>query len=1825
MADFMDEEAQVSSGEEEEMSGDEDIQAQKKKKRALDSSDEEDEEEDEEKAREEMKDFIADEEEEVDDRRARKRKKKKRRKRSASGSGSGGSGSRSRSGSASGSGSGGSKSRSRSRSRSRRRSRSASEDDLDDEDMDLIQENLGTKFQKKRSRIQKMDSDESEDESRRSRSRSGSGDDELPDPERRRSRSGSGDDEDDVNDFIVDEEGKPIEKKKSKKRHIFEDSQRQLAEDIFGVAFDYEEFEQYEGSGGDETEEEEDYDEDDPPAERKRREKKRGKKGTTIFDIFDPYELAKGHYTDTDQEIRTTDIPERMQLRTVPVTTVPDDSDELDREAEWIYKHGFVKPSISKQVGYTIEDCATWELKSSTTEKIKKALDFMRQQFLEVPFIAFYRKEYVAPELSDINHLWRVYHMDEKWCQLQNRKRNIKRLFEKMQTYQNDFLLADPTTGSLTEGTSPITQEDFDRLESVESVEELKDVYQHFLLYHGRNIGDCQEFHRKRLKEERAERRERKKLGRIKKYKTVKRTIKRKATKTVTKTVTETVENEETGEPEEVEKEVEEEVETEVESEVDEEITDDEAMLEDQDEDDDDEEEPDEDDHIKHATRSDHYSLCVKFKLTGLAKSFGLTAEEFGENLQDNYLKNQLPDNSGDFEDVAREYMSEKLNTKEIIAKAAVVMVATQLSREPSIRGTVREAFHERSVVTIKPTKRGMKEIGEDHELYAMKYLNAKPVRAFSGDEFLKILAGVENKLIDMKIGEDLAGSQQGSTYVGEAIELYKEDGFSTKIEYWNDLRKQAVEMCLKTLLFPQLRKELIHKMRTEAIEGIKRACQRTLGDWIKGRPFTVDWKEDDFDEDDWDSSGGCRILGISYSSDKDESSFAALITAEGEVGDYLRLPFLLCRASSFNVKESTGKVQDMKMLKRFIENKRPHGIAICSEDRNAIIVRDDVCRILEDLTAEDEAFPKLQVIMTDSNLAVVYSNTNKSNNDFREHPTVLKQAISAGRRLQDPLVEFSQLCNPENDILCVRYHPLQDMVGEEHLLSALNQEFINIVNKVGVDINECVAHPHTSNLVQFIGGLGPRKGASLLKTLRGMSNPRLENRQQLVTSCHMGPKVFINCAGFVKIDTSALGDSEQYIEVLDGSRIHNEAYEWARKMAVDALEYDDDEEEGNPASAVEDILRQPEKLEELNLDAFAEELERQGFGNKGITLYDIREELNNMYGEKREKWKPPTPEDIFDMTNKETPETFYVGKLMQARVSGFAYKKTQREDLDTAAPVRKDTDYWECPFCGRDDFPELTEVWNHFDAVEDCPGKCIGVKIVLENGIPAFIDIRELSDSQVLKPEERVRQGMNIYVRILKINPDNCRVAATCKTSALKDAGHDYRPTKDNYYDSIQEQIDTEAEVKDVKKKAGTSYMKRVIIHPQFHNIGYKEAEKLLAGEEQGDVIIRPSSKGQDHLSVSWKVTDDIYQHIDVEERGKANAFSLGTSLIILNEEYEDLDEIIARFINPMASHTRDILNYKYFKQGKKAEVESQLIKEKGMNNSKIPYLFSPCTGAHAGKFLLSYLPRNAPRHEFVSVTPEGYRFRRQMHDTMSGLVKWFKEHFRDPIPGTPATASPGGQRNSFRTPYGGTGRSTPGQRPGITPGAMSMASGTPYGTTPGRRDAAYTPTANTPYMTPVGASPGPSRTPRGMGGSTTPRGYGAGTPRGGSTPGSGRPGASPAQSRASKSGNIWAEAAKQYAAANNPRQQQQRTPRGGEGYSTTPRYDDPRRTPGYGGRTPSRTPAGQSGGGRTPSQPGRTPTQPQRTPKSAPYGSREQGRTPRGQFGDATPLYDE
>lgn len=39
-----------------------------------------------------------------------------------------------------------------------------------------------------------------------------------------------------------------------------------------------------------------------------------------------------------------------MQIREVPVTPTAENSNELEEEAEWIYRQAFTKPTVSKQV-----------------------------------------------------------------------------------------------------------------------------------------------------------------------------------------------------------------------------------------------------------------------------------------------------------------------------------------------------------------------------------------------------------------------------------------------------------------------------------------------------------------------------------------------------------------------------------------------------------------------------------------------------------------------------------------------------------------------------------------------------------------------------------------------------------------------------------------------------------------------------------------------------------------------------------------------------------------------------------------------------------------------------------------------------------------------------------------------------------------------------------------------------------------------------------------------------------------------------------------------------------------------------------------------------------------------------------------------------------------------------------------------------------------------------------------------------------------------------------------------------------------------------------
>lgn len=1466
--------------------------------------------------------------------------------------------------------------------RKRKRKRKNIDDQLEEEDYDLIAENTGIQIQRKKfRRVRQLASDEEDEDeegvagaglgkeevaaSRRSREMEdlshevfGDSDDEdLPDtqileklsrPQEKRApqvpaRDSEGEEEerasgsdDDVDDFIVGYDGQPIRRKKG---DDYSEPALLEAQEIFGLDFDPAEFDQLgrDGLGSDEegeeyeSEGEEQSEGDSVVHERRKRRLHKSKKKTSIYDVYEPSELERGHFTERDSEIRVTDMPERFQVRAIPVQRT--DEGELDEEAEWIFQQAFCKAPITKQPYYVADkhrsgpQRVAYGKPQSAVPKIKEALNFMRNHFFEVPFIANYRREYVEPEL-DIFDLWKIWTWDEKWMQLRLRKQNMRQLFERMQRYQFEKVREQPDK-ALTEDTRALQDDDVQRLEAVQTEEELSDVYAHFLLYYGRDLVAMRNRGAGRAKGAEAEGEEAGLDGEGK--------DKPKTT-------------------------------------------------------------------VKQAHRRDFYAICQENGLGSLAAKFGLTPEQFGENLRDNYQRHETEQHQVEPEEAAEDYVQPTgfFSSVRSVLQGACHMVAMQIACEPLVRQALRQVFQSRAVMCVRPTKKGKKMIDDAHPCHSMKYLHNKPVRDLKGDEALRLVQASEDHLLDIKISVDLDQVSDKrttiQTYFEEIRQLFYRDEFSLLVEKWNAQRAQAVAHALLKVLYPLMEKELRNKLLAEAKEHVLQSCVHKFRKWTDQSPLQVKREDDSFNHDE---GSYARVVACAYTPDRSVPAFCCFLDGSGEVVDFLRLNDLLKRRLSPMEKEREDKEATLTLFKRFVEQRKPDVVVVAAESREAVTIVDEFKLCLSELEQE-EAMGMIPVELMDPNVARIYSKSRRAKEEFSEYPELLRMAVSLGRRMQEPLHEFSSLLlSQENEIFSLRMHLLQDLLPKDQLRSALEVELVTKVNQVGVDVNFCLEHPHAVGMLNFVCGLGPRKAAALLKILK-QENAQLQNRSQLVTQCSIGPQVFINCAGFIRINTTAFSEIDNtYIEVLDSTRVHPETYEWARKMAVDALEYDETGDESNPSAAVEEILVTPDKLRDLDLDAFAEELERQDYGNKRTTLYDIRDELFGPYKERRSLYVSLTAEEKFILLTGETPDSLYEGKLIVCTVVGIVRRKPTKEVLERANSIKNEaTGYWSCPFCLKSDFRDLSMVWQHFDD-GSCPGQSIGVRTRLENGLSGFILTRNISDKSVNAPEERVHIGMTIHCRILRVNLDKFSVDLTCRSSDLTDREGKFSLPKDTYYDHSQSDADQrkeEASQNQPKQK----YVKRVIVHPSFMNMAFGEVEKALAKMEQGEAIFRPSSKGQDHLTVTWKVDEGIHQHVDIREQGKPNPYSLGKSLLIGNDEYEDLDEILARYIQPLAAYARDLLTHKCYRAangGERKELEKLLIAEKAKNPKRIPYFFS-ASKQLPGKFILGYQPNNKPFLEHFSVTPDGFRYRNQVHGSVNELIKWFKAHYREPIP---------------------------------------------------------------------------------------------------------------------------------------------------------------------------------------------------------------------------------
>jgi transcription elongation factor SPT6 len=333
----------------------------------------------------------------------------------------------------------------------------------------------------------------------------------------------------------------------------------------------------------------------------------------------------------------------------------------------------------------------------------------------------------------------------------------------------------------------------------------------------------------------------------------------------------------------------------------------------------------------------------------------------------------------------------------------------------------------------------------------------------------------------------------------------------------------------------------------------------------------------------------------------------------------------------------------------------------------------------------------------------------------------------------------------------------------------------------------------------------------------------------------------------------------------------------------------------------------------------------------------------------------------LFDLLTGTTNETFYVGMIVKCRI---IMKRDRNYDRGVSCQL------------------EHTEIMGWIP------------KELLHND---FVE----HPSDVVQPDETV------LGRIMDISKMRFNVRISCKMNDLKDqdmnrTDSQANASNDPYLDEnpadfylnpeIEEKLEKEAEAKVVQ------VFKRAIVHPRFQNINSTSAEEYLRSDTVpvGYAFFRPSSRDYSHLSISWKFATDLFVHIEIEEIDKPNNLSLGKKLKIGEDVFDDLDDVMANFIDPLVTFADSVTSHRRFKAGRKEEVNNHLSEAKQQNENDLPYAFA-LSHDNPGRFQLCYLPFKKVLREFITVTPKGLRYRKKYFPNAARLTDFFKRHWND------------------------------------------------------------------------------------------------------------------------------------------------------------------------------------------------------------------------------------
>ncbi|PJF17373.1 hypothetical protein PSACC_02866 [Paramicrosporidium saccamoebae] len=240
----------------------------------------------------------------------------------------------------------------------------------------------------------------------------------------------------------------------------------------------------------------------------------------------------------------------------------------------------------------------------------------------------------------------------------------------------------------------------------------------------------------------------------------------------------------------------------------------------------------------------------------------------------------------------------------------------------------------------------------------------------------------------------------------------------------------------------------------------------------------------------------------------------------------------------------------------------------------------------------------------------------------------------------------------------------------------------------------------------------------------------------------------------------------------------------------------------------------------------------------------------------------------------------------------------------------------------------------------------------------------------------ERLRPGQSVDAKVVSI--DLVSFSVDCKLQR-PDESCSPRFGRDPYYDSSR--------IASVPVRTPSVRSAPRVVHPAFRNVSRSQAETLLKDAVLGEAIFRPSSRDGAHVTCTWKLDDGptaLFQHIDLQLRD--NEVRVGSL------HYEDLDEVVARHIEPIASYLRDVKATPKYHIG---DTASHLLEMRRQNPDRIAYCLV-LDHRRPGHVILSFQPGGREYREPVDVTPSGFILRGKRFDTIEALIVWFKQNYR-------------------------------------------------------------------------------------------------------------------------------------------------------------------------------------------------------------------------------------